>query len=256
MINIASDKMHLFIDDHLHRNQPVSITRYGDGEAIILNGFNDLTSIKMVMKRQFGFVPPVSDIEAIISNLIEAYTNTDVIGIPTRQRLKDKNNYWYRAFEILSQAVGLEIIQQKQLTDIDFHSSMLDNHHFDTLLKGRETLCYISCRNLDNAFKKRYGIKKVYSYIIAPEAKFTAGYKGKPHYPDQFNDIKKWMTKIPTHGNLCLTGAGFTGKIYNNWFRDRGGIAADIGCVFDYWAGKVTRGPHRGPDSYDDKYKL
>lgn len=256
MITIPIDKMAAFITGHLHDQSPISITRYGDGEAIVLNGFNDMDSIKMVTKRQFGFIPPVQHIEAIISNLAEAYRNTDVIGIPTRLRQHDKKNYWYRAFDILSQAVGIDILQEKEFTDIDFHSYMLDNGLFSNLLNGQDTLCYISCRKLDDEFKSRYQIKNIYSFIIAPEAKFTSGYKGKNHYPEQFNEIRKWMEKIPVHGNLCLTGAGFTGKIYNNWFRDHGGIAVDIGYVFDAFAGKVTRGPKRGIDSFDNTYKL
>lgn len=256
MINIQVENMAKQITSRLKNKQPVSITRYGDGEAIVLNGFNDMDKIKYVMKRQFGFIPPVEHIESIRQNLIEAYKGSDIIGIPVNRRLHDTESFWYKAFDILNHAVGIEVLHSKTLTSIDFHSYMLDNKQFGKLLTGLNTLCYISCRDLDDAFKKRYKIKNVYSFIIAPEAKFTNGYKGKVHYPDQFNEIRRWVTKIPVAGNLCLIGAGFTGKIYNNWFRDQGGIAVDLGCVFDYWAGKVTRGPNKGADAVDNTYKL
>lgn len=255
-MDIPIDKMHSVITDFATRREPVSIVRYGDGEAIVLNGFNDMDAIKMVMKRQFGRIPSIEDIEQIIDNLKTSYTGADIIGIPGLVRFRDKRNYWSRAFDILSNAISHDVLKSKQLTDIDFHSHMLDNRQFDPLLQDREVLCYVSCRNLDEAFRRRYNIRKVYSYIIAPEAKFTPGYRGKQHFPDQFKEIKKWMTKIPVQGNLCLVGAGFTGKIYNNWFRDLGGVAVDLGCVFDFWYGKVTRGEKRGAESYDNKYKL
>ena len=33
-------------------------------------------------------------------------------------------------------------------------------------------------------------------------------------------------------------------------FKEKGGISIDIGSVFDFWVGKVTRGPNRGKNSY------
>ena len=98
----------------------------------------------------------------------------------------------------------------------------------------------------------------VNKYTIAPEAKFTSGYEGPLHYPEQFNRIHRWMTvqleNFP--GSLLLVGAGVIGKIYCNWMRDRGGVAFDIGAVMDLWAGFSTRGPNRGLNVKDESYKL
>ena len=56
---------------------------------------------------------------------------------------------------------------------------------------------------------------------------------------------------MPFPGALFLVGAGAFGKIYCHWIRDRGGIAVDIGSLFDSWAG-VGRVGHavRGLDVY------
>jgi hypothetical protein len=64
------------------------------------------------------------------------------------------------------------------------------------------------------------------------------------------------MSKCRIDGNICLVGAGFIGKIYVNWFKERGGVAMDIGAVMDLWAGKATRGPLRGTDAENLTYKL
>ncbi len=256
MITIPQENMLHVIQHYLSEKKPASITRFGDGEAMVLNGFNDMHALKLVMKRQFGYVPPIDEIEAIRNNLIQAYTDADIIGVPVNKRLDDKKSYWYRAFNILTENVGIEVLQGKDLTSIDFHSHFLDEGYWHKLLDGRDTLCYISCRDLDEAFKRRYGIKNVWSYIIAPEMKFDLTYSGKKHYPDQFNEIRRWVTKIPVEGNLCLVGAGVAGKIYNSWFKERGGISVDAGSCFDDWAGKVTRGPNRGAESFDDTHKL
>lgn len=234
---------------------PLSVVRYGDGEAMILNGFKDISAVKLVMKRQLGFIPPLDDIEAIRQNLITAYKEADIIGIPINTRLHDKESYWYKAFGILNEAVGIENLSGKEYAGIDVFYEWLDEGHFDKLLTGIDTLVYISCRNLDEQFKSRYNIKNIYSFQIAPERKFTS-YEGIAHYPDQFNQIKRWVTKVPVSGNVCLVGAGVIGKIYNSWLKDLGGTSIDIGAVFDMWAGRFTRGEGRGLDKTNIKYQL
>jgi UDP-N-acetyl-D-mannosaminuronic acid transferase (WecB/TagA/CpsF family) len=59
-------------------------------------------------------------------------------------------------------------------------------------------------------------------------------------------------------GSLLFVGAGIFGKIYCNWWRDRGGVAMDVGGVMDIWSGKITRGPDKGldKDDPDTRYKL
>jgi hypothetical protein len=64
------------------------------------------------------------------------------------------------------------------------------------------------------------------------------------------------MQKIDCNNSLCLVGAGVVGKIYNIWFKRRGGVSLDIGSIFDLWAGRKTRGKDRGIDVIDNTYKL
>lgn len=257
MINIAIENI---LDEVLQRylhGKPLSVIRFGDGEAMVLNGFKDINQLKYVLKRQFGEIPSIDHIEQIRKNLIAAYTEADIIGIPVSNRfMDDRNSYWYKAFGILNDAVGIDVLQTKQFTSMDFHSYWLDNNCFDKLLTNADTVCYISCRNIDEELKGKFGIKNVWSFQIAPEMKFTSGYEGEKHFPDQFNKIRRWVTKVPVDGNICLVGAGVAGKIYNNWFRDLGGISIDIGSVFDSFAGKATRGKNRGLDAVDETYKL
>lgn len=257
MIDIEACDMLALVKQKVADKEPVSIVRYGDGEAIVLNGFKDIYSLKSVMKRQFGYIPFVEEIEAIRENLISAYAGADIIGIATKNRfMDDEKSYWYKGYGILNDSIGIGTMLEKKFTNIDFAYNWVDNNCYAELLTGAETVCYISCRNIDQQLKDTFKIKEVFSYIIAPEMKFTSGYEGVKHFPDQFNKIQKWVTKVPVEGNICLTGAGVAGKIYNNWFRDLGGIAIDVGSVFDSFAGKLTRGPGRGMDVEDKTYKL
>ena len=256
-VNLTSDKVFERIIGCLNAKEPLSIVRYGDGEAMVLNAFNDTNSLHFILKKLLGCIPPFGDVVSIRQNLIQAYREADMIGVPiTNRHMSDPKSYWYRSNSILVEAVGADYLDKKEITDIDIHSHFLDKGYYDQLLTNIDTVCYISCRQLDEAFKQRYGIKNVYSFIIAPEMYYTSGYEGPRHFPDQYEEIKEWVKTIPVKGNLCLVGAGVVGKIYNNWFRDHGGISMDIGSIMDSWAGKRTRGQGRGMDIIDETNKL
>lgn len=257
-IVLNSDDLFEKIKHHLKYNIPLSIIRYGDGEAMTLNGLKDYKSYNSILKRQLGYSPSIDHAEEIRENLIEAYINCDVLGIPlTNKTPEGKEDYWSKSVDILKDNVGINTFDKKELTTIDCHSHFLDRNYYKELMTDLKIVNYISCRNLDEEIKKTFNVKQVNSFIIAPEKKFTSGYVGNNHYPEQFIHIKKWMERaVPCEGNLCLVGAGFVGKIYNNWFRDLGGISMDIGSVMDSWAGKATRGKDRGLDKEDLVYKL
>jgi hypothetical protein len=246
------------VEEALLEKKPLSLVRYGDGEAIVLNGFKDVDSLKAVFKRQFGKTLSIDATEEIRQNLIKAYTEADYIGSPLGKKIKEPDSYWAKAVAILYTEAGINLIHATTNVSIDIHSELLVNNYIHRLIEKAETLNYISCRDLDEQFKKRFPhLKTVNKFIIAPETKFTTNTTGEDHYPTQYNHVQKWMDRaINCEGALCLVGAGVVGKIYCNQFRDRGGIALDIGSVFDSFAGKDTRGSSRGFNKVDNEYKL
>jgi hypothetical protein len=48
------------------------------------------------------------------------------------------------------------------------------------------------------------------------------------------------MNDLPD-GCLVLVGAGYLGKWLVDVARAQGGVALDVGSVFDYWLGLTTR---------------
>lgn len=243
----------------LQSKKPISLVRYGDGEAIILNGYKDVDSLRAVYKRQFGFTPNLDEIDSIRMNLINAYKNCDIIGSPLGKKVKDEDqSFWARSLDILRVEVGLDVLKTDKINvSIDIHSHFLDKGYYSTLMENTRTINYISCRDLDEPLKRRYPNRVINKFIISPEAKFSTNTTGQKHYPDQFLAIEKWMDRaINCEGALCLVGAGVVGKIYCNWFRDRGGVAMDIGSVMDSFAGFNTRGMNRGMNVIDLTHKL
>ncbi len=250
------------IDNHsliewINNSDRLSIVRCGDGEKIVLDSMSNMTALRLcdsaVMQRQLGYSPPLKHIEEIRMNLISAYAEADIIGVPNHKHATSK--HWNDVVNVLDENVP---IRTEAKCDIDFAYQMLDDGSYDKFLSKRDVLNYISCRDLDEGFKNRFGIKRVNKYTIAPEKKFVSGYTGEPHYPNQFNKAARWLDVMQKDfpGSLLLVGAGVIGKIYCNWWRDRGGVAVDIGGVMDCFAGFVTRGPEKGLDKVDLTYKL
>lgn len=234
----------------------ISITRCGDGEGIVLNATENFSSFQIacdsVLKRQMGYSPTVDEVQAIRNNLISAYNECDVIGIPMHKQ--ETNSHWKKVYYILNS----NTTNKEVYCDIDVAYQMLQDDSYKRILQNRKILNYISCRDLDEGFHQRWNVGRVNRFAIAPEAKFTSGYEGEVHYPTQFNKVQRWMdVMIERHpASLLFVGAGVIGKIYCNWWRDRGGIAMDVGGVMDLWAGRVTRGPERGLDKEDNTYRL
>jgi glycosyltransferase GT-like protein len=249
------------IVDRLLQPEPVSIVRLGDGESILLNAMHSIgafrTASEAVLRRQMGVDPTVKQVEEIRANLIETYTHCDILGVPMHKHLSKLSSHWTKVAEVLKENVPKHT---DKFCDIDVAYQMLDDGSYDRLLLNRPILNYISCRDLDRGFKHQWKVERVNKFTIAPEAKFTSGYNGDSHYPTQFNKIPRWLDVIADRhpGTLLLVGAGVIGKIYCNWWRDRGGVAMDVGAVMDIFYGKVTRGPDRGmdKDDPDPKYKL
>lgn len=249
MLN-AADILHT-----LQLARPVSIIRAGDGESLTLRSNTDLATykdcVKRVMIRQMGYEPIMADVEAIRHNLISAYANADIVGIPAHKNLAQLSEDWQTVEQVVK-----PLCNTNKFTSTDVAYDMLYNGMLEKWLTGQKAVVYIGCRDIDEGLKRRFGILRVHSYIIAPEAKFTSGYEGRRHYPEMFNELEWWLNSAPCAGNPCLVGAGVIGKIYCNWMRDRGGVAFDVGAVMDLFYGKSTRGPNRGLDVDDLTYKL
>ena len=231
------------IFDLLAAGKPVSLIRVGDGEAMVLNGHKDRNAFGRVLKRQMGVSPTYEDAFKIRQNLVDALGGCDIIGVPVGKKQSEPDSYWFRAQSILQENVPT---LDKKFCNIDIHYHLYDADLYKKLFQHFDRIFYISCREVN---LKQF-VPKVERYAIAPEMRFTT-YNGIPHYPDQFNRISRWMDSNDIEGALCLVGAGVIGKIYCNWFRDRGGVAMDIGSIFDQWAGYVTRGPERERDKRD-----
>lgn len=258
-VNTPCEVVFKIIENNIKLRTPFLATRYGDGEAILLENNNE-NYVNHIFKRQIGKNLDSNSIKNIRENLIETLNNSDLIGLPTNSHLKRKDVYWSKSIGILNENCSIDI---KQFGSIDFHYEFLKNwenssSYYDLLLNNIPELYIISCRNIVDGFLRRFNIGKVELMATPPEIMFeNETYLGTPHYPGRFFEIKDSIESLgKLNGKLLLYGAGFIGIIYGLFWKNNGGVAVDIGSVFDKFAGKDTRGKGCGPTSIDLKYKL
>jgi hypothetical protein len=240
-------QVYSLIQQKIYDNEPFSMVRIGDGEGMVISQNKEYSDY--VFKRQLDYIP--NDKYIIRDNLIQTYSQADLIGIATRKRVLE-GEFWSFAKDS-----ALEFSKNNQFCSIDIHFDFLNEGYYDELFKSVTKLFYISGRNITNVLRKKYpNLDKIEGFIITPELKFESNKEREKHYPDQYLEIKHWISELDCSNSLCLVGAGVIGKIYNIWFKKRGGVSLDIGSIFDLWAGRKTRGIGRGVDIIDNTYKL
>jgi tetratricopeptide (TPR) repeat protein len=117
---------------------------------------------------------------------------------------------------------------------------MLDSGAFKNILEGIDFLGLIGCRDLRRFFADNYGISNSW-FINVPEQGGVAYSAYVPvHFPHYAEAILAGI-KVPHPGAVFLVGAGVCGKLYCDVIKQRGGIAIDVGSLFDLWAGRFTR---------------
>lgn len=238
------------VDKQLVTREPFSLIRIGDGEHMAMSQ----RKVGFVMGRQFNYLPEQKDLDYISKIVADAYTEADLIGVPTEHHNLHCGSYWARTQSYLEEVRP----ETKDILkcSIDVSTELLESKYLDKILKQEDKLIYISGRNLDEQFKNAFNIKDVQSFVVNPEQKWEADKKERSHYPDQFNKCVEWINNIDATDTLCLVGAGILGKYYSHLLKRRGGIVLEMGHVFDYWAGLKTRGAGRGIEAIDHTYKL
>lgn len=237
----------------IRSKKPLSMVRLGDGEYEIMKHLSGKVTREVFYSRfarWFGKQKIKYDQMCALSiEVQDAFVNCDLIGIPciTEVRRYPKWN----AIETFMR--DRNIYPKPAFYFYDIYTLWRDFDTFKHILQDRKELHVITSRNVKEGLQNRFGIGCVNEFLLKPEyflwkgkdsgvEKFITQYEGPDHYPDMYNMIKEWIAdNAPLDGKLFLVGAGALGKIYCMWIRDAGGMALDVGAMFDGWAGVTTR---------------
>ena len=241
MFSIDFNQFYRELKTVLENPRPWMHARYGDGEGIVL-GYPEFTSSKSADDRWRKWLGPTNIDKKIFAILIrESVLDCDIVGIPCKRHMTVNQN-WRNVSHFLHK---FNLITQSTCCCMDCVIELQTKDLFKTLLTGRKELYCISCRDLSSILEKRFKIKYVETFPLPPQYR---PFKGEilidqKHYPALFNLIPRWLDSLNLDDGhkLVLVGAGGLGKIYCSYIKQRGGIALDVGSLFDGWAGLITR---------------
>ena len=262
-----------FVHHALSNRQPFSLIRLGDGEGLLLSlsldsNFGDIR----YLISHFGPTGVTIRQAMHLSQLLKSAISTaDILGMRTdildvdfpaslfqvdNQRFERefKERFRLRDAERDVQYAGCRrlALLHRSLKDFCFdsdsrfssawiHYDLVTTGHLYNWLKAQDRIGLITgIPELPSRVEKVFDLR-VRSYHI-PD---MFGRAGDPaisgeHYPKRFHELRKSLT-VDFPGMLFLVGAGICGKVYCQWIKEMGGVAIDVGSVFDSWMGRATR---------------
>ncbi|SFL45110.1 hypothetical protein [Methylorubrum salsuginis] len=244
--------------DCLNRGIPYSVVRLGDGEGRVLGYpmyFDQNRILIEVLYYQFGPNSIQNEIDGSgrwldgligeLRSLVRLGIETaDRVGLPVAEFFEGHEHgvtlgmtaYAYAtqyAFGRLprmepSEAIGTNVFQQ--LAEVPWF--------FPRIAKAAKSVTTIGPWDLSNELQAALGVARV-SHITVP-SHYTWGLdKGLGQFPVLYKQIRAAiLARGDLRGQLFLVGAGLIGKYYCALIKQQGGVALDIGSVFDSWARK------------------
>lgn len=242
-INLNSSAVAERLIKSLASNTPLSVLRMGDGEMVIYHYESaDINKLNRFIKdmRIKNENNVLMELKRKLENTI---INADIIGLPTSRHL-DHGKDWDlipRTYADIFKSHSI-LENNKQYCSINLHIEMLNNKTIYTVIQKVKHLVVISSRDLKERFKQNFpNLTHIEYYLIPGEYSYEEKKVEDIMFPNAVEKIIQNLKSCKRNGQLLIYG---------------GGVALDLGSVFDMWAGKVTRGRGKGPHSYNDQYKL
>lgn len=254
---LTTQEIYNEIIQSLASKTPFSIVRCGDGEAAILNGLRDRLPANKRIRNHFGYELSEQDFQTFHQLLSQAFSRADIIGVPYGNYLTSRNRFWYDGVNILKETTYLQ--PNHKFCSMNIHLDFLTEGWFDKILGFAKQVLLITPHILfDFLIQKHTNLTSVNQITIPYEHTYFSDRNQvlvEKHFPNRFQGVQSELTKNNLKGVLALVGAGPVGKIYCKLVKDQGGVAVDIGSVFDRWAGFKTRST-KSKTIIDNTYKL
>ncbi len=226
----------------------VCFLRYGDGEYMAMHHreLQHNALVRAVLRdKQWGHTPTEAHLDAVRDSIKHMLRHAQYLGIavqwPMEQWRPRRDAHW----------------ALRRMIDPFFSRALASPERArDTL--GRwfahaPQVGIVNCRErVADTLRAAYPHKRIVFYRTPSEVKWRAQFPddaGAPapaqaHYPYHTERICAALRDVVQPGALWLLGAGVFKCFYARAIQERGGVAVDLGAVFDFWDGKVTRVKH------------
>lgn len=244
---------------NVEEGKPFLLIRIGDGELSLIDPIVPTSLKENMYCVHLGYVPDNNTDRMLSSNLIRAITGGDYIGVCTKSNM---SGLWKSSYEALQRCIPTfgQILQNKRLCDMVFHhrlNKVSEIHLLRNIIHASKKVVIISSRDVVREMSRYFEIDAANIQLLS--------IPGEHKYEESTNSDSKliWTEydKIiaeikaePRSCQLCLFGTGMAAKDLGLVFKEAGGVALDMGSVFDMWYGKKTRGEGKGKTAYTTPY--
>jgi hypothetical protein len=219
---------------------PFSIIRLGDGEGMFLGGdFEELYSHsdrETTLRNWFGNIQfDQNFLDHLTKITHDAILNSDILALPSED---EPSSAWANVIPALSRN---KLLTRQLIAPFFQIHDMLLNGGLNHILSTTKFVGLVTCRtNILEKFQAKYKIETVKCYEIPEEQTHAALSIRLPHFPHRYEELLR-LIEVPFKGAPFLVGGGILGKVYCSHIKNLGGIAIDIGSIFDVWAGISNR---------------
>jgi hypothetical protein len=259
------------IGEAIRSRAPFSVIRLGDGEGRLLAHPGVLTETEIEIETiwwQFG-PGAVEQLKsrhgsrgvelgiATLQKLIrQAIRSADCVGLPRpdhfesvaskaadeRRRLSNATAGY--AGVLIAMAPHLHAFAPERLFDTYVFHEIHHGSLFAGFLSGLPYLGLVSHTDRSREIGAHFGIGRVEHFPVPGH--HVRSPSAELHFPERYRAIAAGL-RVPFTGAPFLVASGYLGKFYCDVIKARGGIAIDIGSVFDGWFGAGRADAIRNP---------
>jgi thioredoxin-like negative regulator of GroEL len=253
-----------FAREHLADGKPLSLIRLGDGEA---NAFqqegpfashfdSDAAEREVVW---WGRTLNASERQQLADAVRAASLRADVLGFPTREWfLRDirldggaplsaarSGRGLLTILHLVEKEWSAGSLSRKALVSAHLPQDLQRWNLYGELFDGLRDVVLVSCHPaLPDAFHARFGVNVARHVLVAPGdsmREIQQRVLADAEMPPQ--SIVRALANLgdAPRRRMVLVGAGYAGKVIVDEAKRRGGIALDLGSIFDHWVGAHTR---------------
>jgi hypothetical protein len=231
--------------------RPFSLIRLGDGEGRLL-GYPNYFSLPEIVDECIGYQFGIESVRYFLKTdpvyglhnacmqlncyLKSAIQSADMVFLPGGRHFENSSDGTAINALVGQLLCVLEVMKLRgdQIAPSADHFIFRDIQRmglWSSMLAGVDAVSVISHTNPAEVLASRFGISDVYHIPIPGHKTFMSS--DEVHFPVA---MKRVVETIPSNASgVYLIAAGYLGKYYCDVVKSRGGIALDIGSIFDYW---------------------
>ncbi len=252
-INISTLEIKNEIISALHDGRGLSLLRFGDGELIIAT---EHKNINICCINHIGRIITEDELHLTKKNFIYSILNADILSLPG---LGCNHSIWAPMvpyYESIKNAHEKEW-KEKKYCSIYENKYLLTSGGLFEIFNQAQNIVIVSSRNIvDKLYVKFPNIKNIKWYPIPAEQKYESIKNTNINIFDEFEKIHIEICKESRKHQLLIFGTGPFGKHLGANFASYGGVALDLGSIFDLFVGKLTRGPGKSATATIESYLL